>query len=275
MEEAIDAWLTARGIPSQLAPDSLVLVGLAGFLGGFLVLRQAHRDGAPLDRESRAVAITFVAGWLGAALFELLWILPTLLSAHSLSSTPEVDRNFYGGLLAGSVGAAAYLRWRGGSIRAYLDRSVLLWGAVVVCTRIGCFLEGCCFGRPTATVLGMRFPADSPVARTHADAGWIPDHAQSLPVHPSQLYEVALGVVATAIACVVLRRGRRDGTAFVTWIAIYAAGRIGLESLRASVNRSPIPWLTNAQLISVLVLLAVVLIWRRQFALCARVCRPR
>jgi prolipoprotein diacylglyceryltransferase len=254
METALQAWLGARGLP---APDSLVCVGMAGFVGGFLVLRQARRDGVPLDSEARTLALTFIAAWLGAALFERLWMIPTLISTGTWPQTPEVDRNFYGGMLGGLGAAFVYLRWRGGNVLAFFDRTTWLWGAIVVGTRLGCFLEGCCFGKPTASIFGVRFPAASPVAHWHAEAGWVPAGAWSLPVHPTQLYEASLGVLATIGARIMSRRDRRPGVVFMTWVAIYALGRLILETYRAHVLASPLPWLSRAQLISVVALVAI------------------
>jgi prolipoprotein diacylglyceryltransferase len=222
------------------------------------VLWQAWRDGEPIDHEARTLALTFVAAWLGAALFERAWMIPTRLSTGEWPQTVEVDRNFYGGMIGGLAAAFLYLRWRGGNVLAYFDRSTWLWGALVVGTRLGCFLEGCCFGKPTASILGVRFPPGSPVANWHAAAGWVPPNAWSLPVHPTQLYEAGLGIVATVLARIAWRRAaHRPGFAFMTWLATYATGRVILESFRAHVLASPLPWLSRAQLLSLLALLAI------------------
>jgi phosphatidylglycerol:prolipoprotein diacylglycerol transferase len=254
METALEAWLNARGLP---APDSLVCVGMAAFIGAFLVLRQARRDGESLELEARTLALTFVAAWLGAALFERAWMIPTRITTGEWPQTVEVDRNFYGGMLGGLGAAFLYLRWRGENVLAYFDRSTWLWGAIVVGSRLGCFLEGCCFGKPTASIVGVRFPPESPVGKWHAAAGWVPPHAWSLPVHPTQLYEVGLGIVATACAWIMRRRGPRPGHVFMTWIATYAIGRLILETFRAHVLASPLPHLSRAQFISVVALLAI------------------
>ena len=65
--------------------------------------------------------------------------------------------------------------------------------------RVGCFLEGCDYGRPTALPWGVRFPSGSLAAQAHAAAGWVPDGAPSLPVHPTELYESMLGLLALAL----------------------------------------------------------------------------
>lgn len=47
--------------------------------------------------------------------------------------------------------------------------------------KIGCFFAGCCFGRPTGTILGVTFPVDSFAFLEYGETA----------VHPTQLYESA------------------------------------------------------------------------------------
>src|SRR5947199_242965 len=80
--------------------------------------------------------------------------------------------------------------------------------------------------------------------------GGVPAHHLSLPVHSTELHEAALGVLASLAALIWLRRGRRDATAFTTWIGGYAAGRLVLESLRGDVDRGLYMGRSTAQLVS-------------------------
>src|SRR6185369_12701012 len=102
----------------------------------------------------------------------------------------------------------------------------------------GCFLAGCDYGQPTSSVLGVRFPRGSLAALDHARRGFVPAGAPSLPVHPTQLYEAAIGLVAAALATLSLRTtSRRDGRAFATFLALYALGRFLLEWMRGDEER--------------------------------------
>jgi len=124
--------------------------------------------------------------------------------------------------------------------------------------RTGCFLAGCDYGLPTALPVGVRFPRGSLAALDHARRGFVPHGAPSLPVHPTQLYEAALGLAGAAAAALVLRRGRRDGRAFAVFMAVYAVGRFAIELVRGDQDRGTFIGLSTAQWVSLAIVLALV-----------------
>ena len=124
--------------------------------------------------------------------------------------------------------------------------------------RTGCFLAGCDYGLPTASFWGVRFPPGSLAAIDHVRRGFVPPGSPSLPVHPTQLYEAALGLCAGLAAAVPIARGKRDGTAFATFLSIYAAGRFAIELLRGDQDRGAAWGLSTAQWVSVSFALALV-----------------
>jgi phosphatidylglycerol:prolipoprotein diacylglycerol transferase len=76
-------------------------------------------------------------------------------------------------------------------------------------------------------------------------------------VHPTQLYEAALGLCAGLAAAVPIARGKRDGTAFATFLSIYAAGRFAIELLRGDRDRGAALGLSTAQWVSVAIATAL------------------
>ncbi|MBX3223977.1 MAG: prolipoprotein diacylglyceryl transferase, partial [Labilithrix sp.] len=258
MRPVFVAWLVRHGWPAWFCPDYVTMVGVATLVSAWLVLRQAERDGARTDVQARALVCTYVAALVGGYLFEWLRMIPVAVAERSILPIVLAGRAAYGGLLFGTLASVAYLRLRRAPCLPFLDRATLGMGLVFACVRFGCFLEGCDFGRPTASWAGVRFPAGSPAADAHALAGWIPSGAPSLPVHPTELYECVVGLAATALALPQLRRGRRDGAAFATWLVTYAIGRFLLELLRGDVERGRYATLSTAQWVS-LAILAVVL----------------
>ncbi len=256
MKTVLMGWLIAHGLPGWLAPDYASMVGLAGIVGSVLVLRLARRDGVSVHLQARALLLAFIAAGVGGYVFEWIRAIPAALVQLSLTPILTAGRAAYGGLLAGVLVPALYLHKRGASPLAFLDRATLAMGALFAFVRVGCFLEGCDFGRPAASWLGVRFPPGSPAAEMHGFLGWVPIGHESLPVHPTELYEAALGIVASLGALVWLRRGRRDGAAFVTWIATYATGRLVLELLRGDTDRGVYAGLSTAQVVSIVLLVA-------------------
>lgn len=257
MRSVFVVWLQANHLPGWLAPDYMVMVAIAAILGTITSLWLAKRDGANLAIERHALLATYVGALGGGYVFEWLRALPEALLEGSWEPFMRTGRAAYGGLIMGVLAAALVLRREKAPILAFLDRGVPLVGLSFGFVRFGCFLGGCDYGKVTAGSLGVRFPADSPAAIDHAMRGWIPRGAPSLPVHPTQLFEALLGLVAAGIASLWLRRKERDGRAFATWIVLYAIGRFLLEMLRGDGSRGTYGPFSTAQLVSLVLLTAV------------------
>ncbi|WP_437679251.1 prolipoprotein diacylglyceryl transferase [Sorangium sp. So ce131] len=257
MSRAVMFWLERHGLPPWLSPTYMVMVAVAGLLGATAFFRLVRRDGADVALEGRALLAGYVAALLGGYAFEALRAAPEALARGSWGPVLHAGRAAYGGLLAGLVVACLVLLRRGAAVRPFLDRLVPGLGITYACVRTGCFLAGCDYGRVTAGALGVRFPAGSPAAVDHAAAGWVPLGAPSLPVHPTQLYEAALGALASAVAALWLARGHRDGRAFGAWLALYAAGRFLIELLRGDAGRGVYAGLSTGQLVSLALLLGL------------------
>jgi prolipoprotein diacylglyceryltransferase len=250
--------MLANGLPPWLAPDYAMMVGLAAILGAVLVLRVARRDGEDLAVQSRALLLSYAGALVGGFAFEWVRAVPAAIAMGSAAPVVFAGRAAYGGLLAALLAPALYLRRRPGATVAFFDRAVIPMGLSFAFVRVGCFLEGCDYGRTTALPWGVRFPPGSLAASAHARLGWVPEGAFSLPVHPTELYESALGLVALALALpVLLRRPARDGRAFAVWMGVYAAGRFALEGLRADADRGIYAGLSSAQWVSLLLLAAL------------------
>lgn len=92
-------------------------------------------------------------------------------------------------------------------------------------TRIGCFLNGCCFGSETACSLGVSFPD---WAMAYSDTG-IPVGAH---IHPAQLYSSFAGLYMLLILLWTDRREHFPGMIFSLFIGLYGVTRFGLEEFR-------------------------------------------
>jgi prolipoprotein diacylglyceryltransferase len=274
MRPVFVAWLIRHGWPGWMAPDYATMVGLAGIVGAVLILRQAERDGARVDVQARALLLAYFAAMLGGYVFEWVRAVPQAIATRSIEPVVFAGRAAYGGLIFGLLCPVLYLRRRGATVVDFLDRATIAMGISFAAVRFGCFLEGCDFGRPTASWLGVRFPVGSPAADAHSLAHWVPPGSASLPVHPTELYESCLGLLASAIALVPLRRGRRDGSAFAAWLATYAVGRFLLELLRGDIERGRYGALSTAQWVSVVILVGLLfaIAQRRRAAMAVAAC---
>ncbi len=264
MRPLISAWLRHHGLPGWLAPTYFTLVVGCAVVALLIALRLAARDGEDLRHEARSLALAYLGALLGGYALEVLRSLPEALSQGSLAPCLSVGRAAYGGLLFSIALAVGYRLMHRLSVAAFLDRTMLGAGVTFLGVRIGCFLSGCDYGIPTASFLGVRFPSGSLAAMDHAERGYVPLGAPSLPVHPTQLYEAFLAAGAALIASQYLAGGRRDGTAFLSWIGLYALGRFLNEFLRGDESRGLYLGLSSAQYISLALcgIVAVILVQR-------------
>jgi len=143
--------------------------------------------------------------------------------------------SYYGGLVGAILAAVIFLRVRRISVAECFDiltPSVALGHAI---GRVGCFLNGCCFGAPCALPLAVVFPPGS-VAHSFycGEAGAIPQGAVwTPPLHPVQVYEslIELGIFLALAAYFPRRKAR--GQIFWMYILMYGIARFALECLRA------------------------------------------
>lgn len=140
---------------------------------------------------------------------------------------------FYGGFLFAGLALAVFARRHHESLVSLLDFSLTSVPLAHAFGRIGCFLNGCCFGRPCSGPLGVTFPAESPVVWHQVTFGLIPrGAARSLPVHPVQLYEAALNLLLYGVLVWHYRRGPREGSTTALYLLAYAVIRFTTETFR-------------------------------------------
>jgi phosphatidylglycerol:prolipoprotein diacylglycerol transferase len=132
-------------------------------------------------------------------------------------------------------------------------------------TRLGCFLNGCCFGQPSTLPWAVRFPANRALEEAQQEAGLIASGAASLPVHPTQLYLAALNLLTFGVLYFVLRgRKRFHGELFAWLLILKGVFRSLVEIWRADERGVMFGWLSTSQLLSIpLTALGVWLLLRR------------
>lgn len=130
--------------------------------------------------------------------------------------------NLYGGVVLAVVGGMWYLHRRRLSIFDYSDAVVVALAFGMFLARIGCFLNGCCYGLPTDGFWGVIFPADSP-------AGSMFPH---LPIHPAQLYASGFGLLLFFLLRHINRRRRFSGQTMALFFIAEAIFRFLLEFVR-------------------------------------------
>ena len=130
---------------------------------------------------------------------------------------------FFGGFIGGFLIGALYMKKQGVAILRISDLVAPALGLGLFFTRIGCFLNGCCFGTPSALPWAIRFP-DACVA------GSSPVGGQYL--HPTQIYESAFGLVLFFFLNNRLGKVHQKGAVIAQYLIFYGGFRFGLDFIR-------------------------------------------
>ena len=113
------------------------------------------------------------------------------------------------------------------------DAMVPAVGLGIAIARIGCFLQGCCYGTPCSWPWCVAFPQPSNVWDRHRVSGLVPpDATHSAPVHPLQLYFAAVGLLILLTALWLHPRKRYDGQVTLVALLIFSATSAALEGFR-------------------------------------------
>lgn len=160
---------------------------------------------------------------------------------------------FYGGLLGGILAVFFYACVRKTRFLDLLDLLAPSAALGYAITRIGCFLNGCCYGTVTDVPWAVRFPrryGGAYLAQLREGHITVVD-AWSLPVHPAQLYAAGLAL----ILFLVLRRSFATrtfpGQTSLQFIVLYGVMRFSVECFRADSPRYTAIGLTLAQFIAI------------------------
>jgi phosphatidylglycerol:prolipoprotein diacylglycerol transferase len=125
--------------------------------------------------------------------------------------------------------------------------------------RVGCFLAGCCWGVPTRLPFGVTFASEQAHSITGVPLG--------VRLHPTQLYEAALVLLAIPFLLRLRKHKSFDGEVVLAYILYYAIVRFFLEFLRGDPRGSYVnDLLSTSQLISLLIIpiAAFLMVWLRK-----------
>ena len=201
-----------------------LLLAVAFLVGTWLALRDARRRQLDEDKVITVILAALIAGVLGArALYVIEHITEFRHGWMGVLALWQGGLTLYGGVIAGAVVGLLAARQAGLPMWIVADA---LTPSVALGTgfgRIGCYLNGCCYGRPTHLPWGVRFPADSFASLEFGNVA----------VHPAQLYFSALGFGLFTLLWSIRKRVATPGVLFWTFVALFAFLRIPLDLTRA------------------------------------------
>ena len=148
----------------------------------------------------------------------------------------------YGGFIGAITASVIFFVVKKLPFEQYADACAPSIALGVMLTRIGCFLNGCCYGSPSAH--GITFPAESAAGMYQHDM-----HATGL--YPSQLYESAGGLLMFLIILAAGRLKTFTGFQFYLTGILYAILRFVVDFSRFYAPNERLAGLSHNQVVCI------------------------
>lgn len=232
-----------------------VAVAVACLVGAILGTSQARHVGADPNIVWRFIPWAVIAGLIGGRLYQS--VINALNGGSALS--PFVSRGglvYYGAIAAGFVVAWLFVRREGYASHLLFDLGAPCVAFSHAIGRVGCFLVGDDYGKPSTLPWAVAFPDGAPpttAATLRAAGADIPPDVAAdaiLRVHPTQLYEAAALTLFGIVLWRASRTPHRPWTVFGWYAILYGIWRFAIEFLRIKNDQVGVLGLTSAQVIS-------------------------
>ena len=175
---------------------------------------------------------------LGGKLFHIIFFWDDFIAGWHAQGMRSLREGFvfYGGFICATLAAVVYARLKKLPLAKLADifaPSIALGHAF---GRMGCFFNGCCYGKPCSLPWAVKFPPP------HLMAG--------IPVHPTEIYEALGNLLIFAGLSLFYHRKRYDGQVFWLYVLGYGVLRSVVELFRGDYDIFYFGILTVGQLVA-------------------------
>lgn len=248
----------------SFGPITIYTYGVLAAAGFLLGLWWAYRQAPRAGFDPRVIWNLGVYGILVALVCSKLWYIASMWDyfiadprAIFSMETFQSAGTFYGGLVGG-VAWVLFYAWR---------HKLPLLGVFDLCSapvalghsigRVGCFVAGCCYGKPTSLPWGVTF--------TNPIAARISGTPLNVSLHPTQLYEAGAEFLNFLLLVWIGTRQKFSGQLLGAYFILYGIERGAIEFLRDDPGRTLMfhDSISLMQVVSVALILAGAFLWWR------------
>ena len=214
-----------------------------GFIVGLAVAGwRARSEGIPAEQITDLGVWLIIAGMLGGKLFHIIFFWDDFIAGWRADGLRSLREGFvfYGGFIVASLAAVVYTRLKRLPLVKLADifaPSIALGHAF---GRMGCFFNGCCYGKPCSLPWAVTFP------RPHVMAG--------IPVHPTEIYEALGNLAIFAGLSLFYRHKRFDGQVWWLYVLSYGILRLLVEFFRGDYDQHYFGVLTIGQIVAIVMI---------------------
>lgn len=242
------------------------LLALSFLLGVIWSIRRAKKVGVNPKYILDLAIVIFISSILGARIFYIIFHLEEF-KGHWLDTVSPVQSSgdlglgglsMLGGVVLAIVSGIVYLRIKKQNVWQLADIVAPAFPLGIFLTRIGCFLNGCCFGKPDLQgSWGILFPESCPAGYTYP----------GIPLYPTQLFSSFKGL-AILLALLLLEKFKKfEGYSFWLMLFLFGIGRFIIDFYRyyepsmVLIRLSGVDFSVN-QAVSLLIILISIFMWK-------------
>jgi phosphatidylglycerol:prolipoprotein diacylglycerol transferase len=220
-----------------------VMIALAFLAGLWTATLRARREKIPGETIADVTLWLMLGGIIGARAVYVATYWREEFADQPVSEIFMIQHGglvYYGGLIGAMIAGLIYIRWKKLPLWKIADVLAPSCALGNVFGRIGCLLNGCCYGRACSLPWAISFPPGNPLG------------SPTYPVHPTEIYDALLNFGVYLFLAWLFRRKKFDGQIFATYLLCYAVTRSFVEYFRGDyTNLHYHLGLTPAQWISV------------------------
>jgi len=243
------------------------MVALGALVGIYIACVRARRAGLHPNVILDLSLVVILSGLVGARLFFFLFddwgeftSAGVLGALKQFINFPAGGLSFYGAIALAIPAGLIFLRKRTTNVWLGADIAMPSIALGIAFARVGCYLNGCCFGKACAASfpLAQEFPRDSIPADhylAHGATEW------PIPIYPTQLISSFNALVLFLVLSVLFSRRRFDGQVFCLFGIWYGVSRFLIEFLRGDNPVTVFGLFTTWQLAGLLLAPACALLW--------------
>jgi phosphatidylglycerol:prolipoprotein diacylglycerol transferase len=233
----------------QAGPITIYSYGLMIALGvvagmAYLIVTGRRETGLTFDQANSLFLLIFLAAVVGGKLF--LFLEDPARYVHDPAAL-FTGRGFvfYGSFLLAIPTMFWFFKKQKLPTYQMLDLMAVTTCLLHIFGRVGCFLAGCCYGKPTDSIIGVTFTDKACYAEP-----------LGTPLFPTQLMEAGYIFLVMLVLLALKKKRPFYGQLFLAYLMLYAIGRFVLEFFRGDTGRGFIEdlYLSHSQFIALCVL---------------------
>jgi len=206
------------------------MLAISFLLGIYLAVRRGKARGIAAEKIMDLSVIIIICSIVGSRVMYVLFHLDEFAGHWSDTFNPFqsdgqigiAGLTMLGGVILALVASLIYLHVKKMPVLKFADAIIPIFFLGEAITRIGCYLNGCCYGIPCHGPLCVVFPPDSPAGAMY----------QGLAIHPAQLYSSFYALAVFIILLWIDRKPRFDGYLLYLFLIFYGLGRFIIDFFR-------------------------------------------